>query len=163
MSGLDDLIGGLLGGKGGAGGALGGVLGDLTGGAKGGLGGVGGNPMIGMLLPLVGGLLAGGGLQKLLAGFQERGLGAQADSWVGRGENEPVTAEQVAEVVGPDKVKQIAQQLGVSHEEAAAGIAAVLPHVVDHVSPEGQLPPDTEIDSTLDQLSQSVAAKTGSA
>jgi uncharacterized protein YidB (DUF937 family) len=148
MSGLDDLLGGLLGGKGGN---LGNLLSGLT-------GGQGGNPMLGMLLPIVGGLLAGGGLQKILSGFRAQGLTSQADSWVGTGANQPVTGDQVRAALGDEQVAEVAQKLGVSHDEAAAALAEVLPKVVDHASPDGQLKPQAELDSAFDQLQQSAAS-----
>lgn len=151
MSQLDDLLGGLLGGKGGGG--IGGALGGLTGGKSGGGGG-----LMGALIPMLGGMLAGGGLSKLLSGFQANGLSSQADSWVGTGPNEPVTGGQVEQVIGDDEIAQIAERLGVSHEEAAQAIAEVLPQVVDRVSPEGQLPPEEDLDQAFDRLAHATAA-----
>jgi uncharacterized protein YidB (DUF937 family) len=150
MSGLDQVLGGLLGGKGGN-------LGNLVSGLGGGQGLGGGNPMLGMLLPIVGGLLAGGGLQKILSGFHAQGLRSQADSWIGTGSNQPVTGDQVKAALGDDQVAEVAQKLGVSHDEAAAALAEVLPKVVDHASPEGQLKPQAELDSAFEQLKQSAA------
>jgi hypothetical protein len=79
--------------------------------------------MLTKLLPILGGLLAGGGLQEILAGLQQQGLGAQANSWAGTGANEPETGDQVAKVLGDQEIGQIAQQLGVSNEEAAGELA----------------------------------------
>ena len=64
VSGLDDILGGLTGRKGGSGG-LDDVLGGLLGGGRGGGGGGGGSAM-GALLPVLAGLLASGGLSKIL-------------------------------------------------------------------------------------------------
>jgi uncharacterized protein YidB (DUF937 family) len=149
VSQLDDVLGSLLGGKGGGGGGdLGSILGGLTG--SGGRGG-GGN-MLAALLPLAGSLLAGGGLQKMLSGFQAKGLGAQADSWVGTGANEAVSGAQVRDVVGDDEIGSVAQKLGVSNDQAADALAEVLPKVVDHASPDGQLPSQEELDAAFAKL-----------
>ena len=148
MSQLDDLLGGLLGGQGGG---IGGMLGGVTGGSSGGLAGA--------LVPMIGGMLAGGGLSKLLSGFHAQGLSSQADSWVGTGPNEPVTAGQVGQVIGDDQIEQIAAKLGVSHDEAAQAIADVLPQVVDTVSPDGQLPPEQDLDQAFDRLAQAAPAQ----
>jgi uncharacterized protein YidB (DUF937 family) len=156
MAGLDDVLGQLLGGQGGGGG-LGSVLSGLTGGGGSGGSGGGGGGMLGALAPMIGGLLAGGGLQKMLAGFQSKGMGAQADSWVGTGENQAVSGDQVREVIGDDEIARVAEKLGVSHEEAASALAEVLPQVVDKASPDGQLPPEEELDSAFDRLQQSAA------
>ena len=167
MSGIDDLIKGVAGGQGGGlGGILGGLvsggggLGDIAGGLsdaggdKAGVGG-GGIPdsmggLLGSLLPVLGGMLAGGGLQKVISGFQANGLTAQADSWVGTGANEPISGADVRKVVGDEELARIAAQLGVSEDEAADAVAQVLPTVIDTVSPEGRLAPDSELDSAFE-------------
>jgi uncharacterized protein YidB (DUF937 family) len=158
MSGLDDLLGGLLGGKGGGLGDVGDILGQLTGGQGGSTsgsqagpgGGAGG--LIGALLPVLAGVLANGGLGKILDGFQQQGLTAQADSWVSAGDNEPVSRSDVENVLGSDEIAQIAAQLGVSPEQAADALAEVLPQVVDKVSPDGQLPPQADLDSLFETI-----------
>lgn len=160
MSGLDDLIKSARGGSGG-----GGSLGDLIGGALGrtGAGGIGGTTgrgmggglgggLLGALLPVVASMLANGGLKKLLAGLQAKGLGSEADSWVSAGENKPVEGAQVREVLGDDEITRISDQLGVTKDEAAEAVATVLPDVVDQVTPRGELPPDDELDSAFEQL-----------
>jgi len=166
MSGLDDLIksaaggqgGGLgellggLAGEGGAGGGLGEILGALAAGEGGQGGGMGG--LLTGLLPALGGMLAGGGLQKVLASLRENGLAAQADSWLGTGQNEPISGADVRKVVPADELSQIAAKLGVSEDEAAAAVAQALPTVVDSVSPGGQLAPDSELDSAFGALEQ---------
>lgn len=167
MSGLDDLIKGASGGQGGLGDLIGGLaagggaggLGDLLGGLAGGGGkpGAGGLPggmggLLGSLLPVIGGMLAGGGLQKVISGFQANGLSAQTDSWVGTGENEPISGADVRQAVGDAELTKIAAQLGVSEDEAADAVAQVLPTVIDTVSPEGHLAPDSELDAAFESL-----------
>lgn len=154
MSQLDDLLGGLLGGKGGGAGGLEDILGQLTGGQQGGGGssGMGGGGMVAMLLPLVAGFLKGGGLNKILSGLQQQGQGSQAQSWVGTGENEAVSGSQIEQVVGADQISAIAEQLGLSNEQAADAVAAVLPQVVDRVSPDGELPADSDLDDLFERI-----------
>ena len=114
--GLGDLLGGLAGG--GADSGLGSILGGLSGGGTGKGGGMG--RLLGGLLPMVGKMLEGGGLQKVLAGFQENGLAEQAGSWLGTGANEPISGDDVRKVVGSEELTKIAGQLGISEDEAAA-------------------------------------------
>jgi hypothetical protein len=77
---LEDILSGALSKRTGSGGGAGG------GGLAGALGGGGGmDGLVKMLLPALGGLLAGGGLSKILAGFQQKGMGGKAQSWVGTG------------------------------------------------------------------------------
>jgi uncharacterized protein YidB (DUF937 family) len=151
MSGLDDILGGLMGGKGGSGG-----LDDMLGGLLGGRAGGGGGTM-GALMPILAGLLASGGLSKILGGLRANGLSAQADSWVGTGPNEPVSGKDIERAAGREQIQQIAQQLGVSESEAAEAVAQALPEVVDKVSPEGQLPPEQDLDAAFDKLAKAGA------
>ena len=150
--GMDDLLGGLLGG-GGSGSSSGGlqdVLGGLLGGGSGGgpgtaAGGVDLGALAVALGPLLAKLLAGGGLSNLVEKARANGLGAQADSWVGTGANEPVSANDVRGIVGEDAVRSVAQQTGISDDEAAAVLAQVVPQVVSGLTPGGQVPSDDEL------------------
>ena len=151
MSGLDDILGGLMGGKGGSGG-----LDDMLGGLLGGRAGGGGGTM-GALMPILAGLLASGGLSKILGGLKANGLSAQADSWVGTGPNEPVSGKDIEQAAGKEQMQEIAQQLGVSEAEAAEAVAQALPEVVDKVSPEGELPPEQDLDAAFDKLAKAGA------
>ena len=155
MSQLDNLLGGLLGGKAGDGG-LEDVLGQLTGGqgrANGGATmGAGAGGLLGSLLPLLAGFLKNGGLNKILAGFKQQGRGSEAESWISTGGNEPITGSDLENAMGREEIASIAAKLGLSQEETAEALARVLPQVVDKVSPEGQLPPENELDDLFGQL-----------
>jgi len=164
--GLEDLLGGLLGGgsAGGSGGGQGGggledLLGGLLGGGSGGgspgtaAGGMNIGAIAAALGPLLGNLLKGGNLSSLLGNAQTSGLSAQADSWVADGDNEPVSGQEMKSVVGDNAVTQLAQQAGISEDEAADVLAKVVPQVVSGLTPGGQVPSD-------DQLGQ-LAAKFG--
>jgi uncharacterized protein YidB (DUF937 family) len=145
--GLGDVLGGMLGG-----GRQGGGLGDVLGGM---LSGAGGGAGAGGLGSVLGGVLAGGaggagGLGALLEQFQRAGFGEQASSWVSTGDNLPLPPEAIGQVLGDDTLAQIARQAGVSEAEAGAGLAQLLPDVIDRVTPDGQAP-------DLDQLVASVA------
>ena len=145
---LDDLLGGLLGGSGGAGGALGGLLGGSKGGAS---------PLT-ALLPVVTGMLAGGGLGKIMSGLQAAGLEDKAKSWVAKGENHPLSADEVKRVVPAEKIAEVAQKAGVSHDDAAGLIAQALPAVVDHVTPDGHVPDAAAVDQSLGKLEGAAAS-----
>jgi uncharacterized protein YidB (DUF937 family) len=113
-------LGGLLGG-GGAAAALPGLLTEIVGAGQG---------------------AAGGGLPALLQQFEAAGLGAHVQSWVGGGENMPISAEQVASALPADKLEAWAQQLGVPPETVPALLAHVLPHAVDQATPDGTAAPE---------------------
>jgi uncharacterized protein YidB (DUF937 family) len=152
--GLEDLLGGILsggssGGSGGGGGlqdVLGGLLGGGSGGSPGtAAGGMNLGALAAALGPLLGKLLQGGGLSKLLGNAQASGLSAQADSWVGTGENQSVSGQDIKGVVGDDAVKEVAQKAGISEDEAADVLAQVVPQVVNGLTPGGQVPSDDEL------------------
>ena len=94
----------------------------------------------GGLMRVLAGLVSGGGLQKLLSQFQQGGMGDKAASWVGTGENQPLEAHEVEQAMGYSQLDQIAQQAGVSRQEAAGGLAQLLPQAVNHLTPDGQVP-----------------------
>jgi len=81
-----------------------------------------------------------GGVGGLIGQLSQGGLAQQVQSWVGPGQNVAVTAEQIIEALGHGKVGEIAQQLGVDHQQAGALLAQVLPQLINHLTPNGQLP-----------------------
>jgi uncharacterized protein YidB (DUF937 family) len=85
-------------------------------------------------------LTQGGGLQGLINQFGQQGLGDVVSSWVGTGQNLPITAEQLQSVLGQPQVAEIAAKLGLSPQDAANQLAALLPHAVDSVTPGGAVP-----------------------
>jgi uncharacterized protein YidB (DUF937 family) len=118
-------------------GLLGSMMGGMMGGGQSAQSSGGASPMIQMALQM---LQQNGGIEGLLAKFQQAGMGQQAQSWVGTGQNMPISADALSQIFGQGQMGQIAQQLGMSHEEAAGGLAQALPHVVDQMTPGGQIP-----------------------
>jgi len=81
-----------------------------------------------------------GGIGGLAQKFQAAGLGHIVQGWIGNGPNPPVSAGQVQQVLGADQIKAFAQQSGLPIESAAQHLAELLPHVVDHLTPNGTVP-----------------------
>jgi uncharacterized protein YidB (DUF937 family) len=81
-----------------------------------------------------------GGVAGLVEAFQQRGLGGVVSSWVGTGANQPVSPQQVQSALGDRQVDDIASKLGISKEDASSHIAQWLPAVIDHLTPNGQVP-----------------------
>lgn len=81
-----------------------------------------------------------GGVGGLIQAFESQGLGGLAKSWVSNGENLPVGADQIQAVLGSGPVAAVASRLGVDQQEAAGHIASLLPQLVDHLTPNGELP-----------------------
>ncbi len=83
---------------------------------------------------------AGGGLRGLVEKFNEAGLGEVVGSWIGKGDNLPVSAEQLKEVLGGDLLGKLAGQLGVDPAQASGQLADLLPGLVDQLTPQGVAP-----------------------
>ena len=81
-----------------------------------------------------------GGLEGLIRSFQQGGLGDIVNSWVANGRNLPVSGEQIESVLGGSALQDLAAQLGVSPHQASGTLADVLPHLVDQMTPNGEVP-----------------------
>jgi uncharacterized protein YidB (DUF937 family) len=81
-----------------------------------------------------------GGLQGLVQQLNQGGLGDQVKSWIGTGNNQPVSGEQVEQALGSDEVQKLADQAGTSPDQAADVLAQTLPHLVDESTPQGEVP-----------------------
>ena len=81
-----------------------------------------------------------GGLSAIVAKLQQAGLGDQVKSWIGNGQNLPITAEQLQQVLGSDTVKQLAARFNIPVDQLAKVLAQQLPNAVDKASPNGKLP-----------------------
>ena len=142
--GLLDVVGGMLGGAQGHGQTQGGGLGDLAAmlGQGGGQGGAPGGQaaLLQMVLSLLANNGQGGGLAGLMEKFQAAGLGEQMNSWVGAGQNLPVSAEQLGGVFGQDQLSQMAEKMGLSTGDLGAQLSQMLPQAVDQFTPGGQAP-----------------------
>ena len=86
-----------------------------------------------------------GGLSGLIQSFQEGGLGEAVKSWVSTGENMPILADQLKSVIGEERIENIAQQLGMSSEEASAKLADLLPTLIDKLTPDGNVPEEGDL------------------
>ncbi len=169
---LDDLLGAANGvapaGGSSAGGGLGGMLGGVLGGVLGGQTGQGGQAAAaggGMLSPAI--IIQiitivmkkQGGLGGLAGAFNNAGLGDVMKSWVGTGQNMQVSATQVTQVLGNGTVGQIAAQLGMNPGQAGDLLSKVLPHVVDQLTPQGQIQPGHQ--DSGDLLNSAIGALAG--
>jgi uncharacterized protein YidB (DUF937 family) len=82
----------------------------------------------------------GGGLNAIVAKLQQAGFGEQVKSWIGNGQNLPITADQLKQVLGSDTVKQLAARFNIPVDQITQILAQQLPAAVDRVSPDGKLP-----------------------
>src|SRR5512133_2766338 len=123
------------------------------------------NPLIGIL----GGLLAqSGGLQGLANKFSQSGCGGAFSSWVGLGENQSLSSDQIQKCLGSDQVRALATKMGIDPAQASTLLAEFLPKVVDKLTPTGKVDPTADhqqglaalIPSLLQSFSSSGAART---
>jgi uncharacterized protein YidB (DUF937 family) len=109
------------------------------------------------LLQILGSLLSNGGGSGGLAGliqqFRQAGFGQQAQSWVGRGQNMPISVEDLMQVFGPGTMQQMADRAGLDQQQFGGRMAEMLPQMVDQLTPEGELP-GGDIDDALAALSR---------
>nr|WP_075215504.1 YidB family protein [Mongoliimonas terrestris] len=80
-----------------------------------------------------------GGIQGLIAQLQSGGLGQEVASWIGTGENLPVSAEQIQSALGNETLARFASSFGLDTDAVATFLADKLPQAVDAASPEGRL------------------------
>ncbi len=83
-----------------------------------------------------------GGLPGIISKFEHGGMADHVGSWVGTGANLPISGAQLQEILGSGSIGEIAQRLGMSHGDASSGLAQVLPHLIDKLTPAGQIPAD---------------------
>ena len=98
----------------------------------------GGNPLISSILQMI--QNQPGGISGLVQRFQQQGLGGAVNSWISTGQNQPVSADQVEQALGPEQVQQVAQQAGIPAHEAKSKLAEFLPMIVDKLTPNGEMP-----------------------
>ncbi len=99
--------------------------------------GQGGHPLLQGVLDLL--QKHDGGVAGLVQQFKDKGLGEVAASWVGTGENLPISAEQLKGVLGNETLGQMAAQLGVSNDQLSSQLSGLLPQVIDKLTPNGEV------------------------
>lgn len=170
--GLADLLGGLMGSGGlgsilGPGSTIGGRAGGPAGAGLGGVLGGGVAALIPTLLPAVIAMLGSrgasgqSGVHQLIDGMHAGGLGDIASSWVGTTPSQPISADQVAQVLTPAQLAELAAKSGIPADQISAGVAAILPDAVSSLTPDGVLPDHAAVQASAGQLQQALASLTG--
>lgn len=106
-------------------------------------------------------LTQNGGLQGLMNKFSQGGLGDVFSSWVGMGDNQNISADQIQKVVGSEQIQALAAKLGVDPAKASAFLAEYLPKVIDKLTPAGQVQPGTDHSQALAALLPSLLQSLG--
>ena len=131
---LDSVLGAVMGGQQPQAGAAGGGLGSI-------ISMVANNPQ---MLQAITGMLSNeggqGGLGGLVAKFQQAGMGDVIGSWVSAGQNQPVSGDQLTQVLGSDAISGMAAKMGMNSGDLAGQLSQMLPGLIDHLTPQGQAP-----------------------
>jgi uncharacterized protein YidB (DUF937 family) len=122
-----------------------GLLDDAMGMLGGGKGG-GSSQIMGAL----GGLVASaGGMEGIMSKLEASGMGDKLQSWIGTGQNQEMSAAEVEQALGKEEIQKAAAEAGVSEQEAADGLAGLLPQMIDKISPDGKLPDMGQLDEMM--------------
>lgn len=123
---------------------IGGAVGQMLGGGK----SQGG--MLDMVMKLVQNYP--GGIQGLVNQFTQAGFGQQAQSWVGTGQNMPIAPADLMKVFGQGQLQSFGQQANLDATQTAGGLAAVLPEIINQLTPKGQVTQGNEFEALLGAL-----------
>jgi uncharacterized protein YidB (DUF937 family) len=102
------------------------------------IGGVVGAEMVSVASQLI---AKHGGVSGIVTQLQQQGLGATVNSWIGTGPNQPISADQVHQALGPDVIRDLAARAGMTPQELTQKLSQVLPQLVDKLMPDGTVPP----------------------
>jgi uncharacterized protein YidB (DUF937 family) len=86
-----------------------------------------------------------GGVSGLVQSFHSNGLGGLVNSWIGTGANQPISSDQIQQVLGSSQVQALAAKLGISPEQASSTLSQLLPTVMDKLSPNGAVPEQSNL------------------
>ena len=81
-----------------------------------------------------------GGVDGIMSKLQESGLGDQVSSWIGSGENMPVSADQIKDALGQADLDKLAGKTGLQVDDLANRISTKMPDAIDKLTPEGVVP-----------------------
>lgn len=98
---------------------------------------------------LVGDGKGGINLQNIISGLNVNGLSALASSWLGNGKNSAISAADIMNLFGNNKISQFASSLNISTNDASNGLAGMMPKLIDSVSSDGALL-SGQLDGVLD-------------
>lgn len=117
-----------------------GFLDDVVGKVKEAVGGGEHSALANEVLGLLSGGSEGGGLQGVIQSFKDKGLGDIMSSWIGTGQNLPISGDQLKTGLGADLIGQLASKIGVPPDVATSKLTEILPGIIDKLTPEGTVP-----------------------
>jgi uncharacterized protein YidB (DUF937 family) len=107
----------------------------------------------GIMEMLAGGVSGGsGGLGGLIQQFQNNGLGDVISSWIGTGQNQAISGDQIHQVLGNDMVQNLAAKVGIPADLIGGKLAELLPGIIDRLTPDGKEPEGGLLEKGMDLL-----------
>ena len=113
---------------------LGTVLGDITSNQP--ISGTGGNDLLHAAMELI---QQQGGLPAVVDKFRQGGFTKEAESWIGSGQNLPISADALKSVLGSGAFGNLATRLGFPADQVNAALSSLVPHVIDKMTPNGTI------------------------
>jgi len=105
--------------------------------------GGGSDPMVAVVLEMI--QNHPGGLSGLVQSFHDQGLGGLVSSWTGTGQNLPISADQIHQVLGSQTVQALAAKAGIPVDTAGSSLAQILPSLIDKLTPNGEVPQQSNV------------------
>jgi uncharacterized protein YidB (DUF937 family) len=93
-----------------------------------------------------------GGLSALVQAFKQKDLGDVISSWISTEKNLPITAEQLRQGIGEDKIREISEKAGISTEAALSQLTELLPSIIDKLTPNRKITEGNFIEKALEML-----------
>jgi len=93
-----------------------------------------------------------GGITGLIQKFNESGLGDHRSSWISTGENLPISADQIKDALGNDRIKELASKLNLGEHDTLKSLADMLPHLINKLTPDGSVPHQERLSQGIDML-----------
>src|SRR5262249_8218286 len=75
----------------------------------------------------------------------------QTKSWVGTGQNKPVSPGQLGQALGPNIIKTLSQMTGVSEDQLTKQLSQGIPVIINMVTPNGRRPTVAELSKMIGQ------------
>lgn len=102
-----------------------------------------------------------GGFTGFINRFRSAGLGDLADSWISSGANTPISNEQLESALGEETLRGISEKVGVSYADTVGASGYIIPHVVDDLTPDGEMPNDEDLLSRVSGYLTGVGTSSG--
>jgi uncharacterized protein YidB (DUF937 family) len=93
-----------------------------------------------------------GGMSGLIQKFNEKGLGDHISSWISTGKNLPISADQIRDVLGSDRIKELASKLNLGEHDTTKSLADLLPQLIDKLTPDGSVPHQDMLSQGIDMI-----------